>query len=117
MKTIDQIRAQFAWERVQEPSKEYKNLAKSLPALIMSNGLMQTLAFLKAKGANEHERLLKDILSWLQHEEMRLLGNSDSGFAEAMQIMTTTMDALTYQRATEEALAVLKWIRYLAQTI
>jgi len=47
---------------------------------------------------------------------MRLLGNSDSGFAEAMQIMTT-MDALTYQRATEEALAVLKWIRYLAQTI
>jgi len=34
-----------------------------------------------------------------------------------MSFMTSHMDSQEYQRATEEALAALKWIRYLAQTV
>lgn len=115
MKTLDQIRAGYAWKRVQNPTKEYQNLAKSLPAMIMTNGLMQTLAFLKGKSkpGTEHDRLCKDILAWLK--EAPAIRKED--YEEAVTEIVEQMDSIAYQRATEEALAVLRWIRYLAQTV
>jgi CRISPR-associated protein Cmr5 len=118
MRTLDQIRAEFAWRRVQNPTKEYRNLAKSLPALVMSNGLMQTLAFLEAKGKDEHKRLSEDILSWLADQQTQVLSpnEQEQGFEAAMKRLAE-MDSLAYQRATEEALAILRWIRHLADTL
>ncbi len=55
MKTLDQIRAEYAWKCVQGVDDKYKNLAKGLPALVMSNGLMQTLAFLQGKANGQNE--------------------------------------------------------------
>jgi CRISPR-associated protein Cmr5 len=67
-KSLDQERAAYAWKCVQsvkDKQKDYKNLAKSLPALVMSNGLIQTLAFLKAKEKQEHHLTLgAHIVAW-----------------------------------------------------
>lgn len=117
MKTLDQIRAEYAWNRVTSPNpdEKYRNLAKSLPAMVMTNGLMQTLAFLRGKGKGEHKRLMSDILTWLADSAVGILQQSD--FKDAMSAMANRMDSQHYQRATEEALAILKWIRYLAQTV
>jgi CRISPR-associated protein Cmr5 len=117
MKTLDQIRAGYAWKRVTspKPDEKYRNLAKSLPAMVMTNGLMQTLAFLEGKGKGEHKRLMEDILAWLADPAVAILKDQD--FEKAMSFMTSHMDSQEYQRATEEALAALKWIRYLAQTV
>ncbi|ROQ92064.1 type III-B CRISPR module-associated protein Cmr5 [Desulfosoma caldarium] len=126
MKTLDQIRAEYAWACVQGVDEKYKNLAKGLPALVMSNGLMQTLAFLQGKAGkkedknreiNEHEKLLGHLLDWLGRPEAHVLRAKDSeNFANAMKALSGC-DSLLYQRATEEALAVLKWIRYLANAV
>jgi CRISPR-associated protein Cmr5 len=116
MRTLDQIRAEFAWGRVQNPSKEYRGLAKSLPALVMTNGLMQALAFLEGKGKPDHKRLLADVLTWLSGERVRVLPPEGRGFRPAMECLAK-MPALEYQRATEEAQAILKWIRQLADTL
>lgn len=125
MRTLDQIRAEFAWGRVtgveQGIREKYRNLAKSLPALVMSNGLMQTLAFLKGKAdnrnRNEHGLLLTHILEWLSDErDVRVLAPRQREFAEAMTAFAG-MDTLAYQRATEETQAILRWIRQLADTI
>jgi CRISPR-associated protein Cmr5 len=117
IKTLDQIRAQYAWEQVQGTDDKYKNLAKGLPALVMSNGLMQTLAFLKGKGANEHSRLLAHILGWLGSDHARVLTRDQcEDFNKAMNALAAC-DSLQYQRATEETLAILKWIRYLAAAV
>ena len=45
--SLDQLRAAHAWAVVGKSQKnqDFKNLATSAPALIMGNGLMQTLAF------------------------------------------------------------------------
>jgi CRISPR-associated protein Cmr5 len=115
MRTLDQIRAKYAWGRVQGPDEKYRNLAKSLPALVMTNGLMQTLAFLKGKGKPEHNRLTEDILTWLADPEVRILPTSN--YERAMTFMVNETNSDDYQKATEETLAVLKWIRYLAQTV
>lgn len=121
MQTLDQIRAAFAWKQVNAVGpatrEKYKNLAKSLPALIMSNGLMQTLAFLQAKGKSEHhKRLSGDILAWLADPETQVLNSNEQNFEGAMKRFAAT-DSLGYQRATEETLAILRWIRHLADTL
>ena len=54
VQTLDQQRARDAWEKsgagVGKFGKEYVNLSKSLPALVMNTGLMQVMAFLHQKG-------------------------------------------------------------------
>lgn len=126
MKTLDQIRAEYAWKAVGnvEPGlrDKYRNLAKSLPALIMSNGLMQTLAFLqskeegKGKGKGEHGRMLYDILRWLSGEKAAVLPPGTIDFRAAMTQLAGML-AVEYQRATEETLAILRWIRQLVDSL
>ena len=113
MKTLDQERSEFAWAKVQGMSKDYKNLAKSMPALVMTNGLMQALAFLEAKGENQHRNLLGHIQEWLRIQQIL----SDTSFEGTMKKFAHEMDSLDYQRATEETLAILRWIRHLADTL
>ena len=114
LQTMDQKRSEHAWECVKDGiSKEYANLAKSMPAMVMASGLMPTLAFLKGKGETQHEHLLGDVLEWLMKVELLSPGR---GFRDAMEQLKA-MSAREYQRATEEALAILKWIRYFADAM
>jgi CRISPR-associated protein Cmr5 len=124
MRTLDQIRAEFAWARVKvvEPGlrEKYRNLAKSVPALVMTNGLMQTLAFLKGKAdnrnRNEHGQLLTHILEWLR--DSGVIPGQQVGFDSAMNwCVARERSTLDYQRATEETQAILRWIRQLADTL
>jgi len=114
---IDQKRARFAWEKV-TGDKEYANLAKGIPALIMQSGLMPVLAFLREKDKDHHKTLLSHICEWLNDRfparivrkdfdsVMRaLMGNSNSDPAG---------HAHFYRLATEETLALLRWIRQFA---
>ena len=72
-RSLDQEAAAFAWKRVEKnanggkPSDDYVNTAKASPALIMSNGLMQTLAYYQAKNKTAQLALLEDIVLWLGH--------------------------------------------------
>lgn len=121
MKTLDQIRAEWAWKKVQGVDEKYKNLAKGLPALVMSNGLMQTLAFLEGKAdkdrRNEYAKLADHILRWLGHREAQVLQPEEAADFNSSMTALSQCDSLLYQRATEEALAILKWIRYLANAV
>lgn len=114
---IDQKRARFAWEKV-TGDKEYANLAKGLPALIMQSGLMSVLAFLKEKGKDHHEDLLNHICDWLNDRfPARIVGKD---FDSVMRALMGNSDidpadhALFYRMATEETLALLRWIRQFA---
>ena len=113
MQTLDQDRAKYAWEKVQNQSGDYRNLVKSAPAIVMSNGLMQTMAFLESKGKNHHIALSKHITGWLMK---RGLAPENHKFDAVMQCLHD-MEALDYQRATEEALAILRWLRQLVDAV
>ncbi len=110
--SLEQQRTKFAWERVQGCNKKYMNLAKAAPALIMNNGLMQALAFYQEKGEAHHLALNRHLCEWLH--QRRVVQQAD--FASVMTALHGA-DAATFRRATEETLALLKWIRQFAAAV
>ena len=116
--TLEQQRAQFAWQCAQEGTQvageEYRNLAKAAPALIMNNGLMQTLAFHQDKGKPHHLTLAAQLRRWIV---TRAGGNGqDPGFQPMMDVLLQ-MSPEQYRRATDEALLILRWIRQFAAAL
>lgn len=124
--TLDQKRAEYAWEQVSQAAQQriiddYTREAKGAPVLIMGSGLMQTLAFFQAKGKDQHKALLDDLCRWLG----RTLGGmpvpdrepfpreATADFSHVMAALHAAPSSL-YLRATDESLALLRWIRQFA---
>lgn len=115
--TLEQRRSEAAWRFSQEGttlSDQYKDLAKAAPALIMNNGLMQTLAFYADKDKPHHRALAGHLRRWVM---VRAGGaDKDPGFQFFMEIMLKA-DSRNYRQATEEALLLLRWIRQFAAAL
>lgn len=113
MANLEQQRAAYAWRCVQGCSSEYVNLAKSAPALIMGNGLMQTLAFFNSKKDKaHHEELNNHIFGWLKQR----FPLSKADFRSVMEFLHGSK-SLTYRQATEETMELLRWIRQFAAAV
>ncbi len=115
--SLDQKRAAYAWECVSGMAdkpwfNDYANLAKAAPALIMNNGLMQTLAFYEDKAKDHHRKLKSDILGWLAQREII----SGKDYRQAM-VDLHEMSTSNYRLANAEALEIVKWLRQLSATV
>ncbi|ALV63532.1 CRISPR-associated RAMP Cmr5 [Thermococcus sp. 2319x1] len=137
LRTLEQERAKFAYEKVREVmnadenvQKKYSSYVKSAPALIMTSGLGQTLAFylskLEKKGEADCESIIpikeekaekiayaylyKHICEWLA-ERRKLTDNRDplKFYLEA--------DALEAITLTQETLALLNWLKKFADAM
>ena len=116
-RSLEQQRAAAAWQCVQSVkgkswSRDYSQLAKSVPSMVQVNGLGQTLAFLRSKGKkgdNEHARLAADVSRWVGQQ---LFGSARD---DLMPWITGQATAAEYRRATVEALAFLNWLRRFAE--
>ena len=62
--TLEQQRAQSAWQASASYQSDHVNAAKGLPALIMNSGLMQVLAFCHEKGKAQGD-VAADLRAWL----------------------------------------------------
>jgi CRISPR-associated protein Cmr5 len=124
--TLEQQRATFAWaaseDGIARAGDKYTKLAKGAPALIMGSGLMQTLAFLRDKNEPQHQQLLRHLLQWLARRlggeatlspQWPFPAGEQPTFEQTMQALFHAAPT-QYQRATEEAMLVLRWIRQLA---
>ncbi|MDM7996326.1 MAG: type III-B CRISPR module-associated protein Cmr5 [Acidobacteriota bacterium] len=109
--TLEQQRAQDAWNKCADYSKDQTTIAKSLPALIMNSGLMQVLAFAQQK-KGDHEKVAEDLRDWLCRRFSHIIPKSD--FQSFMKSLMTIKDAQDYQAINAEAFAWLKWLRQLA---
>lgn len=121
IKTLAQKRAERAWEFVkevnetfsQEGKKEYNSWAQKVPALILTNGLGQTLAFLRAKGKGDsqnHYQKLYEHISKRVTEEMGGIAGTD-----LLEKITNDWGSSQYRRATGIALAFCIWLKRLAK--
>lgn len=108
--TLEQQRAQDAWNKSATYSKEHVNFAKGLPALIMNSGLMQVLAFCHEKGG-VNEKVARDLRAWL-NQRFNLV-NGDPDFERFMEALMKATPG-DYQAITAEAFAWLKWLRQIA---
>ncbi|WP_420177187.1 type III-B CRISPR module-associated protein Cmr5 [Kerstersia gyiorum] len=109
--TLEQQRAQHAWDCCAQYQKEHVNAAKALPALIMNSGLLQVLAFCHEKG--KAQALVADHLrDWLAGRFPDTF-NHGKGFPAFMQALMQASPA-QYQAINAEAFAWLKWLRQMA---
>jgi CRISPR-associated protein Cmr5 len=116
--TLEQLRAQDAWDRSKECSDAYMKLAKGLPAMIMNSGLMQVVAFLHEKGldkngkpnATDHHTLVGDHLRTWLHLRYPAIPSDFEGFMRKLM----EAEPRVYQAVTTEAFAWLKWLRQMA---
>lgn len=108
--TLEQQRAQDAWDRSARYRQEHVNIAKGLPALIMNSGLMQVLAFCHEKGG-ANEEVARDLRIWLNRKFKGV--DNDPGFAVLMQSLMSAAPG-DYQTITAEAFAWLRWLRQMA---
>lgn len=141
--TLEQRRAQNAWNVCADYTEKHVNFAKGLPALIMNSGLMQVLAFCHEKGkkagGKEYEVVAADLRTWLasqkigplaepsfikeaetRQKELERAKNEEEKQQIQRRIFETFMQALMqssphdYQRINAEAFAWLKWLRQMA---
>jgi len=95
--------------------KGYSSLARKVPMLVLTNGLGQTLAFLKAKGKNdpadEHTVLFSHLSKWVLDQ---VAPGMSSGNDDLLQWVLRN-DSAAYRRATTEALAFLNWLKRFAE--
>ncbi len=116
MRTIEQERANHAWQCVNEVKDkpfagDYRTIAVKTPSLILTNGLGQTLAFLRSKPDRRHfVELYRHLNEWLRR---RLnIDNSD-----LLEWIVNSANSQQYRLATMEALALLQWLKRFAEAV
>jgi len=89
----------------------YGSTVRKLPSYILTNGLGQTMAFLKAKGkgepGDEHEILYQHLANWLK-KQLKVNG-------DLLDWIVNTANSQQYRLATMEALALLQWLKRFAE--
>ena len=130
-KGIEQGRAKYAFDAVKEINEfkgvkeketeklkeNYKSAAKKFPVLIKTNGLGQTLAFMKSKGGkkdrktgekkeNGYDKLYKQIGDWLRTDAANQLVPLGELVEKVIELPSPT-----YRQVTVETLALLNWMR------
>lgn len=117
--TLEQQRAADAWKQSQGRGKEYVNLAKGLPVLIMNSGLMQVMAFLHEKGSKNSqahcEVLGQQLRTWLKNRFPQQIRGAE--FAPFMESLLTIRNPQDFQMITAEAYAWLRWVRQIAAAV
>jgi CRISPR-associated protein Cmr5 len=119
--TMEQRRAAKAWEfvnrvkeKAQKDQKDYDSWVKKVPVLILTNGLGQTVAFLKSKKDEEKQLLYEHLSEWL---------TSEVAWSPQAQQRSDLIDRLihessqNYRRATVEALSFLNWLKRFADAL
>ena len=86
--------------------KDYASHAKKLPQLIVSNGLVPTLAFYKSKG-KERMQIYLDLELWLKYKNF-IQGN------HLLEYLLTS-DANWLRVITVESLAFSQWLKRMAE--
>lgn len=120
--TLELERARFAWAKVASVKRqsfegEYESWAQKLPVLILTNGLGQTLAFLKSKANGEgkpakaQSELFEHLTDWLKDTRTIPWESTEPDLLE--RIVNSSSD--TYRVATSEALAFLTWLKRFAE--
>ena len=99
----------YAKKGIQNAGKEYKNLCKSFPTMIMSNGLAQAVSFYEAKERSEHEEVIENVTNELKKfcEENNLQIEQKGKLSETLLGMNLN-DYLQFERY---LLNTLKWLR------
>ena len=119
IKSLEQKRAKLAWEFVQfvkdnrrDKQKEFKSVMRKLPAMILTSGLAQTIAFHLGKDIGKPEHEVIDNLAIALSE---LTDYFKGKTAKELQIALNDEDHEVHIMLTREALKYATWLKRLAE--
>jgi len=113
VKSLEQIRAKHAWkfiENVKEKKGDYLTAMRKLPAMILTSGLGQTVAFYLSK-KNEHQNIINRVAEHLS-KVMGIEGIT-CGTDLLKKIMQSNHEE--YIILSREALKYATWLKRLAE--
>lgn len=119
MGTKQQQRAAFALKALEKfreigVKKEYSQFIVGMPNMILSNGLGQSLAFLKAKSSKEERNFVFFVLKkYLLEEYKSDFTNVQDDFSFLEKINSVSQSK--YIKMQEEVLKMLEWLKRYAR--
>jgi len=125
IKKLEQGRAEFAYKCVKEAvkkfksdtkrQKEYRSYSLKIPIMILTNGLGQTLAFVKAKveDGNAYELLYNQMRYYLKSENTTRIPMPPD--KNELVEWVISCDSREYRFITQELLAFLNWLKRFAE--
>lgn len=122
---LEQGRAEFAYRCVKNAvdtlddrkKKDYRSYSRKIPTMILSNGLGQTLAYVKAKAkakdGNAYKVLYQQMTNYLKSEcSTRIKMPSDKTDLVEWVI---SINSSEYRLVTSELLSFLNWLKRFAE--
>lgn len=120
MRSLEQERAKFAWERIAEvkqldggKQKDYRSYVRRLPSIILMSGLSNALAFYKSK-KGMHLEVYKHLNKWFHSEACPMAEEVEK--EDLLTWLIEEADSLQAFRATEETLFLLGWLKKFAES-
>lgn len=89
-------------------AKEYGSEVRRLPAMIQTDGLGAALAFLLAKGKDQHKEVYHHIEEWLRQPEQ-------FGFTGDLLEWVLKQPTPVYRQIASETLAYVGWLKRFAE--
>jgi CRISPR/Cas system CMR-associated protein Cmr5 small subunit len=116
---LDQIRAQHAYQAAAGENTDFLNLARSLPQMLQTNGLLATWAFLLARNESPHRSVLKALVIHLQGEGLLAVELTDPKeiLLSAWLGRERPLGTSDLQRLTSETVAFAGWIKRAAEAL
>jgi CRISPR-associated protein Cmr5 len=122
---LEKGRAEFAYRCVEKAieifkdnskkQKEYKSNTRKISTMILSNGLGQTLAFIKAKSekGNAYDLIYSQLTEYMKsdHTVRIQMPKEKNDFVE----WVISCDSSKYRYITKEILAFLNWLKRFAE--
>jgi CRISPR-associated protein Cmr5 len=122
---LEKGRAEFAYRCVEKAieifkdnskkQKEYKSYARKIPTMILSNGLGQTLAFIKAKSekGNAYDLIYQQLTEYMKSDQTARIKmpQEENDLVE----WVISCNSSTYRYITQEILAFLNWLKRFAE--
>ncbi len=119
IKMLEQGRVKFAYDCAKkgnkiQASKEYKAYSKKMLALIKTNGLGATLAFIMTKSEDDENKkgyayklLYNQTKEWLKRDTKKLIELNEN---EDLVEKIISLDSSLYRAVTNEVITLFKWI-------
>jgi len=123
IKKLEQGRAEFAYKCVKdakeqlskEKQSDYRSYTRKISTMILTNGLAQTLAFVKAKveEGNTYELLYNQMRYYLKSENTTRIPMPPD--KNKLVEWVISCDSREYRFITQELLAFLNWLKRFAE--
>ncbi|HHO74856.1 MAG TPA: type III-B CRISPR module-associated protein Cmr5 [Deltaproteobacteria bacterium] len=110
MNTMGQQRSAFALKKVSEIRPDLKEkfepFSAGMPAMILQNGLGQSMAFLIAKGTDTHTTMFEIIQEWLDNAKCISSAGGKDFIGKLSEV-----EQSKYLLAQKETLKLLEWVK------